>query len=87
MCWEERIDGKDLIRLIRISLGTLVQLFICFDIFLLVASIVVFKVSDSPLCSANIGFLGLWITADNILNFLGKISMLFSRFHKKSLEK
>ena len=87
MCWEENVEGKSMIRMIRFSIGALVQIFVCFDILLLIASVVTMKTSNNELCSKNYGILALWLIGNNILNFLGKLSMLFGMYHKKGIEK
>lgn len=66
-----------MIRLVRFSVGALVQIFLCFDILLLIANILAIKTSNYEMCSKNLGVLALWLIADNIFNFIGKISMLF----------
>lgn len=78
LCWEERIEGRKLVRIFRFSVGYLTFIFLAMDIILLIITVTVMKLSEFPTCHPSFGILALWLIIDNALNILGKISMFFS---------
>jgi len=88
-CFSSKIDGRDVVRVTKVSAGIVARGLLCLNVVFLVISI--FAGRNLPETGANCAnpqqILVIWVTLDNALNFLGISCILSGLFLRKSHEK
>ena len=81
----EEMNGQTLQRVCKCSVGSINCIFVSLDLILLAVSI--WQIQAHECSQNNMGFITIWLVADNILNITGKLSMVSGLFYGKSMEK